>query len=190
MKPTKSQSGFSLLETVIAIVVLTFGVLALVAILTEGVLHVATAQSHLIAKEKAAEAIESVFTARDTRVLTWAQIQNLSNGGIFIDGPLPMSLAGPDGLINTGDENLPSAGPDGIFGTGDDGPGLETMVLPGPDNMLGTADDEFRPLAEFSREIRITNVGPNLRQLVVVVNYRVGRLQLNYTLTTLISSFA
>lgn len=193
MKHTKrshQQGGFSLLETAIAIVVLTFGILALAAILTEGVLHLATVQYHLVAKEKAAEAIESVFTARDTRVLTWAQIQNLSNGGVFLDGPQPMNLPGPDALVNTGDENLPTAGPDGIPGTADDGPGLESIVLPGPDNILGTADDEQRSLADFTREIRITNLGPNLRQLVVIVRYRVGRLQLDYTLTTLISSYA
>jgi hypothetical protein len=184
------QTGFSLLETAIAIVVLTFGVLALAAILTEGVLHVATVQYHLIAKEKAAEAIESVFTARDTRVLTWAQIQNLANGGVFLDGAQPMNLPGPDALVNTGDENLPTAGPDGIAGNADDGPGLETIVLPGPDNILGNADDELRALTDFTREIQITNLGPNLRQLVVIVRYRVGRLQLNYTLTTLISSYA
>jgi hypothetical protein len=187
---TRTQDGFSLLETAIAIVVLTFGVLALAAILTEGVMHLSTVQYNLIAKEKAAEAIESVFTARDTRALSWAQIQNLSNGGVFLDGPQLMNLPGPDALISTGDENLPSAGPDGVAGTADDGPGLETIVLPGPDNLLGTADDELRALTDFTREIQISNLGPNLRQLVVIVRYRVGRLQLNYTLTTLISSYA
>ena len=186
----RTQRGFSLLETAIAIVVLTFGVLALAAILTEGVLHLATVQYNLIAKEKAAEAIESVYTARDTRALAWAQIQNLSNGGVFLDGPQLMNLPGPDALVNTGDENLPTAGPDGVAGTADDGPGLETIVLPGADNLLGTADDELRALTDFTREIQITNLGPNLRQLVVIVRYRVGRLQLNYTLTTLISSYA
>jgi hypothetical protein len=48
----------------------------------------------------------------------------------------------------------------------------------------------LRALTDFTREIQITNLGPNLRQLVVIVRYRVGRLQLNYTLTTLISSYA
>jgi hypothetical protein len=187
---TRTQDGFSLLETAIAIAVLTFGVLALAAILTQGVMHLSTVQYNLIAKEKAAEAIESVFTARDTRALSWAQIQNLSNGGVFLDGPQFMNLPGPDGLISTGDENLPSAGPDGVAGTADDGPGLEMIVLPGPDNLLGTADDELRALGDFTREIQIRNLGPNLRQLVVIVRYRVGRLQLDYTLTTLISSYA
>lgn len=186
----RAQSGFSLLETAIAILVLVSGILVLAGILTEGVLHLATVQYHLVAKEKAAEAIESVFTARDTRALTWAQIQNLSNGGVFQDGPQPMNLPGPDGLVNTGDENLPTAGPDGIPGTADDGPGVESIVLPGPDNVLGTADDERRTLSDFTREIRITNLGPNLRQLIVIVRYRVGRFQLDYTLTTLISSYA
>ena len=60
--------------------------------------------------QKAAQAIEAVFGARDSHKVTWAQIRNVngasgSDGGIFLDGPQPLPQAGPDGLVNTGDDD-------------------------------------------------------------------------------------
>src|ERR1700680_2295312 len=110
-KDPLSQRGFSLIETVMALGVLTVGLMGAAAVITSGMLKVSSSPSDLIATQKAAEAIESVFSARDSHVLVWAQIRNVlgvsgTDGGVFIDGPQPLKLPGPDGLVNTGDHAL------------------------------------------------------------------------------------
>jgi hypothetical protein len=131
--------------------------------------------SHIqqVAKEKAVEAIESVTSARDTRVIVWNQIRNVANGGIFRDGPQPMRTPGLDGLVNTADDGA-----------------VETEVDPGPDGILGTGDDIVFALANYTREIRITDIAPNLRQVLVIVIYQRGAMIRQYQMITYISSFA
>ncbi|MBI1750809.1 MAG: prepilin-type N-terminal cleavage/methylation domain-containing protein [Acidobacteria bacterium] len=180
------ERGFTLVEVIVSILILSVGVLALVQVYTAGMTMMSTSQWDVIAKEKAAEAVESVFTARDTRVLQWAQIHNVvgaaGDGGVFLDGPQPMysvctSAPANDGLMNTADDiRCP----------------LEAIVTPGADGLLGTVDDITLPLNMFRREIRIRDVpgDVSLRQVDVILTYRVGRLQRTYQLTTYISSFA
>jgi type II secretory pathway pseudopilin PulG len=173
------QAGFSLLETLIAMGILATGLLSMAGVLALGMGHLAGASASLIAREKAREAVESVHTARDTRVITWAQIRNQANGGVFLDGDQPLRTPGPDGLVNTADDT-----------------GIEEVPGPGEDKLLGTADDVRTPLSTYSRQILIsellTNGAPNatLRQVQVIVTYRVGESVRKYTLTTYISSIS
>jgi hypothetical protein len=102
-KHTHSESGFSLVETLISTGVLTVGALGMAAVFAQGLQSTATSPNELLATQKAAEAIESVFSARDARTLTWAQVRNVANGGIFLNGDVEMNLAGADGILNTGD---------------------------------------------------------------------------------------
>ncbi len=167
------QSGFTLLETMISIILLGGGLLALASAFAEGLVVMSTSHAHQVAKEKASEAVESVTTSRDTRVITWAQIRNVSNGGIFLDGPQPLRAQGTDGLVNTADDGA-----------------METETLPGPDGVLGTGDDVVNSLDDFTREIEIRDIAPNLRQIRVIVRYRIGHLNRQYELITFVSSFA
>ena len=173
-----NQSGFSLVESLIALAILSFGLLAVAAAFLQGATQLSGSHLDVLAREKAAEAIESVFTSRDTRVILWAQIRNVNgaaaDGGIFVDGPQPLARAGADGLINTADD--------------DDQ--LESLVQPGADGLLGTADDVQRPLSEFTREVIIRDVSLTLRRLTVVIRYRIGDVPREYSITTLISSYA
>lgn len=178
MNPRNPQAGMTLLETMIAVVVLAIGVTAVAAVYSYGILTMGATQDDLVAKVKAQEAIESVFTARDTRILVWAQILNVqgasgADGGVFQDGPLVVRDPGPDGLVNTVDDGA-----------------VQTITLPGQDNVLGTADDVIIPLVKFQREIRIRDVAANLRSIQVIMTYTSGRLRRTYTLTTYISPFA
>jgi prepilin-type N-terminal cleavage/methylation domain-containing protein len=168
-----AHAGFSLIETMIAVSILAIGMLGLAGLMSEGMLHITNGQPDFIAKQKAAEAVESVFAARDTRLISWAQIRNASNGGIFLNGPQPIKDPGPDGLVNTADDAA-----------------AENINAPGPDNLLGTADDVTMPLTAFTREIQIMDTELNLRRITVTVRYRVGRLDKQYVLVTLIGSFA
>jgi prepilin-type N-terminal cleavage/methylation domain-containing protein len=168
-----SQAGFTLLETMIAIVIMGIGLLALGIAFAQGMLVMSTSHYHQIAKEKASEAIESVTTSRDTRVIAWAQIRNVSNGGIFLDGPQALRAQGPDGLVNTADDGAE-----------------EAEILPGPDDVMGTGDDVTFSLSGFTREIEIRDIASNLRQIRVIVRYQIGHLNREYQLITYVSSFA
>ena len=175
---SKSQAGMTLIEAAVAIVVLTIGVSAVAAVFVQGLALMGNAQDTFIAKEKAEEAIESVFAGRDDQNLTWAQILNQkggsgSDGGVFLDGPQPINDPGPDGLVNTNDDG-----------------GLEYIVLPGPDGVYGTADDVQVPLVKFQREIKIRNVAgnPNLRTLTVIITNSATGVVI-YQIQTFISAY-
>jgi type II secretory pathway pseudopilin PulG len=169
-----SPAGFTLLEAMLAIVILGCGLLALASGLSQGMVIMSTSHSHQIAKEKASEAMESVFTSRDARKITnWNLIRNVSAGGIFLDGLQPLREQGNDGLVNTADD-------------GD----IETDIQPGSDQLLGTADDVVVLLDNYQREIEITDIAPNLRQIRIIINYTIGHLSRQYTLAAYISPFA
>jgi hypothetical protein len=167
------QSGLTLVETLIAAVILAGGLLALSYGMTKGMVVVSTSHYHAIAKQKASEALESVNKSRDTHILTWAQIRNVSGGGIFLDGMQPLCAHGPDGLVNTADDGS-----------------VETETLPGRDGILGTSDDIVNSLDAFRRQIIIADIAPNLRSIRVIIGYRIGILNCQYSLITYISSFA
>lgn len=176
-KQRASSAGFSLIEAVIAIAVLSFGILALAATMADGIAFMKGSNDDYIAQQKAEEAIESVFFARDSKLYTWAQIANTPNGGIFLVGPQPLLQAGPDGIVGTADDLANSP---------------DVIIKPGPDGILGTADDILIPLSNFTRTITITDVpgSPNLRQIVVTIQYRTTRFQRQLTLTSYISAFS
>jgi prepilin-type N-terminal cleavage/methylation domain-containing protein len=179
MSRPRNDAGFSLIESLVAIAILSGGMLAIAAAFLQGTVQLTGSDLDVLAREKAAEAIENVFTARDTRTIQWAQIRNIEGpdgnaGGVFRDGPQPLTRAGTDGLVNTAD----------------DGQALETLVRPGPDGLLGTADDVTQALMQFTREVVIRDVSQSLRELRVIVRYRVGGVIREYTIATLISSYA
>lgn len=194
MMPSKSnrstERGFTIIETMIAIAIMSVGILTLIAAFAAAVGTTQTSQENLIARQKTLEAMESVYTARNSQQITFSQIANFPSG-IFTAGPTQLLCAGTDGLVNTTDDancaaHLPCpAGP-------------ECMVLPGPDGVLGTPDDQAMSLGNFTRQIAITNVlnpdgtvNPTLKQVVVTVSYTpIGRTTANnYSVTSLISAF-
>jgi type II secretory pathway pseudopilin PulG len=171
------QQGFGLLETLIAIVVLMIGLLAVLATFALAIGNTQSVQYDSIARQKAAEAVESIYTARQTSQINFNQIQNVGNGaGIFVGGFTPMTDAGPDGLDNTGDDT-PAA----------------PIRLPGPTGVItNTASDVLVDLGNFSRQVQITNVAgnPNVRQITVTVRYPVPQGWFrSYQVQALISSY-
>ncbi len=174
----RSQTGFSLLETIFAIGILSAGALGMAGIFTQGMKQTSDAPSQAILTEKAVEAIESVFSARDSHTITWAQVQNVSHGGVFTDGPTALTTDGADGVV----------------GTADDGP-VESFVLPGPDQIIGTQahpsyDDITVTLSNFTRQIQITTLSVDLRSITVTITYKTGTVTSSYVLTAYISTFA
>jgi len=167
------ERGFSLIETVIAMGLMATALLGLAALMTAGAKRIGSTPGDLTATQKAAEAIENVFSARDTQTLRWAQLKNVADGGIFLDGAQPLRLAGNDGLLGTADDT-----------------GEEVVILPGHDQQLGTADDVTVSLKGFTREIQIRDVEDNLRLITIIITYQQGSAIRTYTLTSYISNFA
>ena len=151
------ESGYGLLEVMMAVFVSVIGLVSLLALFSQSVVTMFLVQEELIAKHKAREALESIYTAQNTQGITFDMIENTpAPGAVFLDGFQPLLLAGDDGLI----------------GTSDDG-AIETLHLPGPDGVLGNADDINRTLTNFERQIEISPVGSytDLKQITVTVRY-------------------
>jgi type II secretory pathway pseudopilin PulG len=171
------QQGFALLETLIAIVVLMIGLLAVLATFALAVGNTTSMQNDAIARQKVAEAVESIYTARQTSQLTFDQIQNVgSGGGIFTPGFTAMTDPGPDGLDGTGDDVT-----------------AVPIRLPGASGkILNTSQDVLVNLGQFTRQIQITNVAnnPNVRQITVTVRYPTPQGWFRtYQVQSLISSY-
>jgi len=178
----RSGRGFSLVEVMFALAVLMVGVLGASQVLSMGVKSLGSSPTDVISFQKAAQAIEAVYAARDSHTVSWSQIRNVngtgSDGGIFLDGPQSLRGAGPDGLVNTADDVLLA---------------VESTTLPGPDELLHTADDETVVLNGFKREIAIRDVpdeNGKLRSITVTITYQLGADLRSNTLTTYISSYS
>lgn len=174
---TKAESGVTLLETMIAIVVLMIGLLAVLATLALAVGNTQSVQLDTVARQKTREAMESIYTARETSQVSFDAIQNVGNGnGIFTVGFTPVTDPGPDGLGGTADD-VPAA----------------PVRLPGPSGVItGGSEDVLVDLTGFSRQIAISDIAnqPNLRQIKVTVKYPVPQgWYKSYQIQGLISAF-
>src|SRR5712671_6009729 len=77
----KSSRGFSLLEVVISMAILTIGLVSLLGVFGIAMASTQDSQQDMIAKQLANEALESIVTARNTSQVSWSQVQNIANGG-------------------------------------------------------------------------------------------------------------
>jgi len=187
MKST--QQGFSLIEVVISMAILTIGLLSLLGVFGIAMASTQTSQQNNTAKQLANEAMEGILTARETANIGWAQINNTGSGGIFLPGFLPINCAGVDGIIGTADDA--ACGP-------------QTLELPGPNgifagNCPAVGPDTCLPLTNFLRQIQILPVFPNgggpplttLRQVVITIQYSTPQNQFprQYILSSFISPY-
>lgn len=174
-----SQAGFSYIDVMIAIVILTIGILALMAGMSAAVLHAKGQDQQMIAKQTAASTMESIMSVKETDPdrMGWTKIGNV--------GTNPINGV-PQGIFVAGMQNVfPDAGPDQI---------------------LGTSDDTGTPSVSLQREIVITDQcdpdrpsyncpipGPSavrIRSVQVKVRYFVGSLAREEQLTTVLTDYA
>jgi prepilin-type N-terminal cleavage/methylation domain-containing protein len=165
-----SQAGLTLIEVMIALLVLAVAAIGLLAVFAMSVSTVYVSREATIAKQEAQQFIEGIYAARNTGAISFANIQNISQdatNGLFKDGWQPAQQAGPDGLMNTGDDLA----------------ALET----GPNGQQLT----------LQRQIIITpflmtdgkTVNPNLRQIEIDVQYGSGTTLQTYKEVTYISVY-
>lgn len=187
-RPRHKSRGFTLVEVLIATVVLAIGLISVAALFAAAIAASQQSQEDQIAKQKAREALEGVYSARNDTALTFDSIQNVVNGGIFKDGFIPLNLACPPvGNCTTS----------GIVGTTSETTLPDRVVYPGPDGVLGTADDRYISLSNYQREILIRPVldsggtaVPNIREIIVTVRvFTAGRGSRDYTVSGYISRY-
>ena len=149
--PEWVESGFSLLEMVVAMLVLSVGLLAWATAIGYGLMASNRGRGVTNSKMLVVSALEQMETLRNTGQLNFPQISN---------SPVPgSSFRGfPSGFCNV--STVP--GPDGVFGTADD-----LSIDPGPDGNYGTTDDVIDPSRarpNVTRQILITEINPTLRE--------------------------
>ncbi len=181
----RSQQGFGLIEVMLAMLVSMVGLVTLLALFAQAIATTQVAQLNMIARQKARESLESIFSARNTHQITFDMIQSVGDGGVFLEGYQPLLLPNPEGGSG-----------DGLIGTADDG-SIEEMILPGPDGYMGTEDDKIVVLDQFERQIEILPIlmqggdpNPDIRELRITVRYRtpIGALR-TYTVGSYVSRF-
>lgn len=162
-----SESGVTILEMVVAMLILTIGLLGLAASIGYAVTVSNKGRNLTNGKLLVVSVLEQMEKLRNTESgtieeLTYGQIANVGNvdntgaSHSFSGFPTdfqPLSI---------------NPGPDGIFGTSDD------LISPGPDNIYGTADDIIDPswaVTGYQRQITITNLSANLKRIQVTLRY-------------------
>ena len=184
IRTRKASRGFSLIEVMFAIAILAVGLCALMAMFASATYSVQYAQEDQICKQKAREALEAAIAARNDASITFDNLQNVSQGGIFKDGFQNLYTPKSDG--------------NGIPGTGNgDSTTLDRFVMPGPDGILGTGDDIYVGLTNYQRQISIANVyngdgslNTDLRKITVTVRVQSPRRgNHDFTISSFISRF-
>jgi prepilin-type N-terminal cleavage/methylation domain-containing protein len=189
----QAEKGFSLLEVVISMAVLTVGMVSLLGVFGLAMASTQTSQQDMIAKQLANESYESIVTARNTAQINWDQINNVGSTNCTVTG------ASSCGIFLTGANPIYNSGADGIFGTADDSAaGEQTLQDPGPDGVYQTADDTFIPLTGYQRTIVISPLYDSggvliatLRSVTITIQYATTqtRQPKTYILNSYISEF-
>jgi prepilin-type N-terminal cleavage/methylation domain-containing protein len=189
----QAERGFSLLEVVISMAVLTVGLVSLLGVFGLAMASTQTSQQDMIAKQLANEALESIITARNTSQMSWDSIQNAGSTNC------PNSGTSTCGIFLAGARPIYNSGADGIFGTADDAAaGVETLREPGPDGIYGNANDVLIPLTGYQRTIVFSqlydaqgNLVTTLRGVTITMQYSTTqtRLPKTYILNSYISQY-
>ncbi len=174
-----NESGFSLIEVMISMVILAVGLLATLAALEITMAANSTSQQDMIARQLASEAMESIFNARNSSQIPFSSIANTTATppGIFVPTSEQPKCEGPDGILGTADDTAC------LTASGVECPnaGVECLSEAGPDGIVGTADDAIVSLANFYRTITITPLSEDgittdqtLVEVTITINYQVA----------------
>jgi prepilin-type N-terminal cleavage/methylation domain-containing protein len=141
----RRESGFSLLEMVVAMFILTIGLLGVATSIGYAMMVSNSGQGLTNAKLLVVSSLEQMETLRDSGQLNFAEISHTAQ-------PLPSTFSGfPTGFIAV--STVP--GPDFVYGTADD-PGLT---------------DSTKAVKGVTRQITITDLTSTLKQIKVTLKY-------------------
>ena len=151
------EGGFSLLEMVVAILIMTIALLGLASAISYALMASNRGRGVTNAKMLAVSILEQMETLRDTRALTFDEISNTRvQGSSFTGFPYSSTDFRPVSTV---------PGRDGVFGTEDD--------LWGP---TGTTDDPLLARPGVTRQILITPfpTNPFIKKIQVTLRYQAG----------------
>ena len=189
--PKPAERGFSLIEVMISMVILTVGLLSLAAVIGLAMTATQTSQEDMIAKQLANEAYESIITARNSSQITWDDIQNVGSTNC------PLSGAASCGIFQTGTNAIYLPATTGVYagivGTSAHG-AAQTLEEPGPGGRYGDSDDVILPLTNYQRSILITELNPpvpTLRNVTITMTYTTPQTKApkTYILNSYISQY-
>jgi prepilin-type N-terminal cleavage/methylation domain-containing protein len=159
LKITKSEAGFTMLEMVIALLILTIALMGFATAVGYGMMASNRGRQITNTKLLIVSMLEQMETLRNTKQLTYDQISNTASGGV---GVFP----------NTYQPITTDPGPDGIYGTSDD------LIAPGADGKYGTVDDftdpTRAPYPGYTRKVVISALGQNLKKIECTLQYPDG----------------
>ena len=167
--------------------VLTVGLVSMLGVFATAMAATQTAQQDMIAKQLAQQAMETIYTARETANITWDQIQNI--GG-----------AGSPGIFRTGLQPIKRVGTDGIMDTINDGSSLRPdydLAGAGRDRSdccgaTAAATTSSCGLSNYQRSIAIANTpSADLRSITITIQYTTprNRFPKTYVLSGFISQY-
>ena len=140
----QQESGFSLLETIIAMVILTVGLLGVASAIGFALMASNSGRGLTNAKLLVVSALEQMETLRDSGQLNFAEISNTTVAGSSFTG-FPVTFL-PVSTV---------PGPDFVYGTLDD-PGRTDPTL---------------AISGVTRQILITSLSPTLKRIQVTLRY-------------------
>jgi type IV pilus modification protein PilV len=159
---SKSENGFTLIECIIAILVMTIGLLGTAAAITYALEYSTISKNATNAKQVATSMIEQIESLRNTRRLAYRQIANVGSvdntatintfTGFSTGFKDVATRPGADGVTGT-DDDLLNAGIDGIYGTGDDF--IDNSIV----------------RDGYTRRIVVTDLSPVIKKVEVNVRY-------------------
>jgi Tfp pilus assembly protein PilE len=161
---SNNEAGFSLFEVIIAILVLTIGLIGTAAALSYSFEYSTTSRNVGSARLVIVSTIEEIESLRNTQRLNFKQLANVPDvdntdaknvfNGFSVDFKAVSLNPGFDGVFGT-DDDLLEAGPDGILGNSDD---VENLSL---------------ARGGYMRRIAITPLlsEPTIKKVVITVKY-------------------
>ena len=174
----QKQEGFTYIEVMIAIVILTIGILAQLSALSLSMLRASESEQRNAARQIASSTVESIFAARDlgsaNGISNWDAINlnNVDASGIFVPGWNPIRR---------------DSGNDGIQGTADD------ACSAGQNCTVGGYTNTSQIINGFERQIEINDITETgalkvrKREIVVKIRYGVGQITREEVLTTMVA---
>jgi Tfp pilus assembly protein PilE len=162
----RAQAGFTMLEMVVAMMVLMVGLLALASAVGYALSVSNSGRNVTNTKLLVVSVLEQMENLRNTRELTFGQLANTNEvdntGSTVAFGGF---LAGLQDVTKT-------PGPDGIYGTADD------KTSPGPNGTYGDSDDvpndSSLVVAGYKRQIAVTVLDTGLKKIEVTLQYPGG----------------
>lgn len=158
----RSESGITILEMVVSMMILTIGLLGLAGAIGYAVTVSNKGRNVTNSKLLVVSILEQMETLRNTAQLTYGQI---ANAGQVNNSGAPRNF---NGFPTTFMPVSINPGPDGIWGTSDD------LRNPGANQIYGDGDDFDDPSwasPGFSRQILITNLNADLKKIEVTLVY-------------------